>query len=845
MNTRHLLFTLVFTLSTLLPIIANSAPTVARVDPHHYDKLITGEEPLPSWDLLPNDRLPDPPPMLDTIGSVFRAGRTWYDLQHNGTCGRMIAKDSLGFVHMVWMRGFDSAAVTRHISYNVFNTATSAFTLGANGTQVPPQTVTRSGFTSMGLLQNTAFVGFHENAPRAPTIPTGNLYHDIEPGIGALICDDPLPLIVEGGTTVQNLWPRVATRNNVVHMVVAEGNLAAGSAQRQWYYRGTYNHQLTTVTWGQPIQIPGSTLNIAAEVTASRVSNRAAVAWMRPVDMDFNPPPTTYTQVNNNVVYAESQDGSTWDFNNFRYMTHWRLPNYSLYPDTMAACRDTFRAYNDISLLYDASDVLHAVFTTNLYYAVSTTTTYTYVFGHIWHWRSDEPFVLRMVADGGNLDTELRANPGAWNRTAHRGSLSLGANGNLYCTFAATYDPLDTAATLNDVALNGYPNYDVYVTVSTDGGRRWSTATNITATHTPGAAAGACRSENWPSSNQLADNFVHITYVTDYDAGTPLQSEGVWTNNDFNYHRVPVTSIPTTPLLPERNLLVGEMRAVLQNHNNGEVFLIGVRDTILWSRIGLQGNVRFDLNRNYPSGTWETIVPDSLNDTVRVWTVTGPNTNFARLRVMSVLDQTVGDTCDANFVIFSAPTLRVTRPNGGERWEPYSDQPITFVRDNCPGMVRIKLNRNYPNGEWEVLGQTLNDSIHYNSYPLSTPNACVKVARFTDTTVFDVSDSLFIILGVSAGEVNNSLPKQYRLTGVYPNPFNATTDVLYEVPTASHVRIDLYDATGRIVKTLSDGYQAAGRNRITWTAEHQPSGIYFIRMTTTNHTFITKAVLLR
>ncbi|MDK9701021.1 MAG: hypothetical protein OEM52_12810, partial [bacterium] len=548
----------------------------AWIDPAQHHPIITGDEPLPSWSSLPNNEEFPPPPAVDTIGNVYRAGQTWYDLQYIGSGGRMIQYDSVAqCTHVAWTCGYDSGASTIQVKYSCFDASTQQWMMWLLGQRVTPQTVTRSAFTSLGLFSMIPFPALHESNPRA-TVPTGNVYHDIEPAVGCFISDSPLPLLSENGSTIQTNWPKIAIgRNGAVHLVTTEGGATSIAGMQQWYHRGMYDPLNATITWGQPQLLPGRTMNVAGEVAASRISNRAAVAWMRPVDMDRNPPPAEFSPYNNNVVCAISQNGLTWNFNNYQYISHWRLPNPALYPDTLAACRDTFRAYNDISLLFDNSDVLHAVFTTNLYYTLPEPRIYTY--GHIWHWRSDEPNTLCLVAEGGNRNVTLHGNPSAWNRTVQNGSLSIGQNGNLYCTFTACYDPRDTANTLNDISHQGRPNYDIYVSVSTDGGHRWSTATNITETHTPNAVAGQCRSECFPSSYQKADTYLHVSYLTDFDAGSAVLNEGSWTNNDFNYHRVPVASIPTTPLLPERNINFTAPTPFLRltQPNGGDQFYIG------------------------------------------------------------------------------------------------------------------------------------------------------------------------------------------------------------------------------------------------------------------------------
>jgi len=68
------------------------------------------------------------------------------------------------------------------------------------------------------------------------------------------------------------------------------------------------------------------------------------------------------------------------------------------------------------------------------------------------------------------------------------------------------------------------------------------------------------------------------------------------------------------------------------------------------------------------------------------------------------------------------------------------------------------------------------------------------------------------------------------LADISPNPFNPTTTVSFVLPTAGHVRVDVYDIAGRRVRTLVDGSREAGRHEVTLDGSGLASGIYMVRM---------------
>jgi plastocyanin len=84
-----------------------------------------------------------------------------------------------------------------------------------------------------------------------------------------------------------------------------------------------------------------------------------------------------------------------------------------------------------------------------------------------------------------------------------------------------------------------------------------------------------------------------------------------------------------------------------------------------------------------------------------------------------------------------------------------------------------------------------------------------------------------LFLGVSPGSV---LPKAYTLHPAYPNPFNPSTIIRYDLPVESNVRIRVYNVLGQLVATPIDRVQNAGEKSISWNAERNGSGIYFIRL---------------
>ena len=92
---------------------------------------------------------------------------------------------------------------------------------------------------------------------------------------------------------------------------------------------------------------------------------------------------------------------------------------------------------------------------------------------------------------------------------------------------------------------------------------------------------------------------------------------------------------------------------------------------------------------------------------------------------------------------------------------------------------------------------------------------------------------------------NYQLPHHPYLNPNYPNPFNPSTNISFYMNRPGHVKIEVYDITGRKVATLTDSHTGEGYHVLQWNATGLASGVYFIRMRALDGVYIEKALLLR
>lgn len=94
-------------------------------------------------------------------------------------------------------------------------------------------------------------------------------------------------------------------------------------------------------------------------------------------------------------------------------------------------------------------------------------------------------------------------------------------------------------------------------------------------------------------------------------------------------------------------------------------------------------------------------------------------------------------------------------------------------------------------------------------------------------------------------EENNEIVSSNGLYSIHPNPFNPETEVSFILSKADHVNICVYNSKGQLQETLCDREFTEGEHTLSWEADDQPSGVYFIYYQTSSVKQVKKAVLLK
>lgn len=119
--------------------------------------------------------------------------------------------------------------------------------------------------------------------------------------------------------------------------------------------------------------------------------------------------------------------------------------------------------------------------------------------------------------------------------------------------------------------------------------------------------------------------------------------------------------------------------------------------------------------------------------------------------------------------------------------------------------------------------------------PYVNPSANSSVANFG----VDVTDV------TSVSQISSEIPSEYKLSQNYPNPFNPVTNIQFSIPKSGMVNLTVYDAMGRKVSELINGYHNAGEYKIYFDASALVSGTYFYKMSAENFIASKRMIVIK
>jgi len=171
-----------------------------------------------------------------------------------------------------------------------------------------------------------------------------------------------------------------------------------------------------------------------------------------------------------------------------------------------------------------------------------------------------------------------------------------------------------------------------------------------------------------------------------------------------------------------------------------------------------------------------------------------------------------------------------------------SEVSMSWNLDNLPDHIDLTLVDNLT-GEMVYLNNEMSHT--FTTEPKGSFSATYEEAVGIYPLLGDARFSVQVSYGVLDNAPVKVIPKDYALSPVYPNPFNPSATVRFDVPEVSRVELQVYDVTGKLVEILLDDKMVAGQHQYTWQPQELATGTYFLRLITANQTFTQKVTYVK
>lgn len=154
---------------------------------------------------------------------------------------------------------------------------------------------------------------------------------------------------------------------------------------------------------------------------------------------------------------------------------------------------------------------------------------------------------------------------------------------------------------------------------------------------------------------------------------------------------------------------------------------------------------------------------------------------------------------------------------------------------------------------WEtvdfVLGNgTSNIPINYEYQDTTVPRTGIVYYRLKQVDVigsFEYSDTVTVNFLSSITLENPEAPQEFSISNNFPNPFNPSTKINFQIPIQQSLKISLYDINGKLVKEIAAQEFLPGSYQLFLDFTSYSSGIYFVRFETQKNVVTKKITFIK
>lgn len=203
----------------------------------------------------------------------------------------------------------------------------------------------------------------------------------------------------------------------------------------------------------------------------------------------------------------------------------------------------------------------------------------------------------------------------------------------------------------------------------------------------------------------------------------------------------------------------------------------------------------------------------------------------------------------SNNVFYLDPAVEAAMPDSASVVPWFNETAMNFIAENGHDDLNFEEEIAFTNGPSEP-SQSITEYYAGNPEPAALDNGLTgsRTDPEVDVDPFDFSypdattaytasthgqplgDLGYFEIVPSANEADPDIPQSFRLIGNYPNPFNPSTTIAFELDDAAEVALTVFDAMGREIMSVEPEMMAAGEGSILLRAQNLASGLYLYKL---------------
>jgi hypothetical protein len=152
--------------------------------------------------------------------------------------------------------------------------------------------------------------------------------------------------------------------------------------------------------------------------------------------------------------------------------------------------------------------------------------------------------------------------------------------------------------------------------------------------------------------------------------------------------------------------------------------------------------------------------------------------------------------------------------------------------------------------DWTLIGQVTGQGqstarSDYSFVDQSAEQGMTYAYRLLSMDLNGASHELQLVTASHGSVASQQTPTEFRLLANYPNPFNPTTRIAFDVPAQGYITLRVFDIGGRLISTLLSEVREAGHYEVTFDGANLPSGVYFAQLVNSQQSQMMKMILLK